>query len=81
MSFNTLTGTMQHFKSFKPVAWNVNLQGSNIVVTDTIIDAYSSTGSFPFNTDGFDVGVSRVSLRTRRFTNRDVLGHKRHYQE
>lgn len=58
LSFNAQTGSLQHFKSMKPIAWNVNLQGSNIMVTDTIIDAYSTTGSFPFNTDGFDVGVS-----------------------
>ena len=55
MSFNTTNGSIQHYKSRKPIAWNVQLLGENITVTDTIIDAYSTSGSFPFNTDGFDV--------------------------
>ena len=62
MSFNTTNGTIQHFKSSKPIGWNVQLLGSNITVTDTIIDAYSVSGSFPFNTDGFDVTATDVKI-------------------
>ena len=62
MSFNTTNGTIQHLKSSKPIGWNVQLLGSNITVTDTIIDAYSVTGSFPFNTDGFDVTATDVKI-------------------
>lgn len=47
MSFNTTNGSIQHYKSRKPIAWNVQLIGENITVTDTIIDAYSVSGSFP----------------------------------
>ncbi|KAH9934766.1 pectin lyase fold/virulence factor [Fomitopsis serialis] len=62
MSFNTTNGTIQYFKSSKPIGWNVQLLGSNITVTDTIIDAYSTSGSFPFNTDGFDVTATDVKI-------------------
>ncbi|KAH9842792.1 pectin lyase fold/virulence factor [Rhodofomes roseus] len=62
MSFNTTNGTIQYLKSSKPIGWNVQLLGSNITVTDTIIDAYSTTGSFPFNTDGFDVTATDVKI-------------------
>lgn len=41
----------------------MNLQGSNITVTDTIIEATSDTESFSFNTDGFDVGTSDVTIK------------------
>lgn len=71
LSFNAQTATIQHFKSMKPVAWNVNLQGSNIVVTDTIIDAYSTTSAFPFNTDGFDVGGTNITIKNSVIYNGD----------
>lgn len=60
--FNVTGGTMQHFKSRKPIAWGVQLEGSDIYITDTIVDAYSVTGSFPFNTDGFDVSATNVEI-------------------
>lgn len=52
ISFNTTNGGMQHFKSRKPIAWSLTLTGTNVTVTDTVVDAYSVSGSFPFNTDG-----------------------------
>lgn len=62
MSYNGENSAIQHFKSLKPIAWNVKLQGTNITVSDTIIDATSSTESFPFNTDGFDIGGSDITI-------------------
>ncbi|KAF2097651.1 pectin lyase-like protein [Rhizodiscina lignyota] len=62
LSFNTTNGSMQHYKSRKPIAWNVQLIGENITVTDTFIDAYSVSGSFPFNTDGFDVTGTNINI-------------------
>ncbi|KUI72239.1 Exopolygalacturonase C [Cytospora mali] len=62
MSFNAGNSVIQHFKSLKPIAWNVNLKGTNITVSDTIIEATSSTESFPFNTDGFDVGGTDITI-------------------
>ncbi|KAL2222673.1 putative exopolygalacturonase C [Thermoascus aurantiacus ATCC 26904] len=62
MRFNTTNGSLQNFKSRKPIAWNVQLIGNNITVTDAIIDAYSTTGSFPFNTDGFDVTGTDIRI-------------------
>jgi hypothetical protein len=60
--FNTTNGSMKHFKSRKPIAWNVQLLGNNITISDTIIDAYSTTSAFPFNTDGFDVTATNVKI-------------------
>lgn len=71
ISFNTSNGRMQHFKSRKPIAWNVQLTGSHIEVSDTIIDAYSTTGSFPFNTDGFDVTGTDISITNSVIYNGD----------
>lgn len=62
MSFNAENSIMQYFKSLKPIAWNVKLEGTNITVSDSIIEATSSTQSFPFNTDGFDVGGTDISI-------------------
>ncbi|KAK5133325.1 hypothetical protein LTR08_007850 [Meristemomyces frigidus] len=71
MQFNTTGGSMQHFKSRKPIAWNVQLIGSHIEVSDTIIDAYSTSGSFPFNTDGFDVTGTDITIRNSVIFNGD----------
>ncbi|KAL9093873.1 MAG: hypothetical protein Q9165_003796 [Trypethelium subeluteriae] len=71
MSFSTTNGSMQSFKSRKPIAWNVQLTGSNISVSDTIIDAYSTTGSFPFNTDGFDVTGTDITITNSIIYNGD----------
>lgn len=62
MSFNTTNGSLQHLKSKKPIAWGVQLIGSHITVTDTIVDAYSTTSGFPFNTDAFDVTGTDIKI-------------------
>ncbi|KAK4539971.1 hypothetical protein LTR36_009941 [Oleoguttula mirabilis] len=71
IQFNTTGGKMQHFKSRKPIAWNVQLIGSDIEISDTIIDAYSTTGSFPFNTDGFDVTGTEIKITNSVIYNGD----------
>jgi Glycosyl hydrolases family 28 len=70
-SFNTTNGSLQHFKSRKPIAWNVQLVGNNITVSDAIIDAYSTTASFPFNTDGFDVTGTNIKITNSVIFNGD----------
>jgi hypothetical protein len=62
MSFNTTNGSMKRYKSRKPIAWNVQLIGNNITVSDSIIDAYSTSTAFPFNTDGFDVTGTNIKI-------------------
>ena len=62
---------MQHFKSSKPIAWGVQVVGSDIQISDTIMDAYSTTGSFPFNTDGFDVTATDVIITNSVIYNGD----------
>lgn len=71
MSFNTTDGSLQNFKSWKPIAWNVQLRGNNITVSDTVIDAISVTGSFPFNTDGFDVTGTDITITNSVIFNGD----------
>ena len=71
MSFNTTNGCMHNFKSRKPIAWGVQVIGSNISIKDTIIDAYSTTGSFPFNTDGFDITATEVTITNSIIYNGD----------
>ncbi|KAF2150209.1 glycoside hydrolase family 28 protein [Myriangium duriaei CBS 260.36] len=70
MKFTTLTGSLQHFKSWKPIGWNVALSGKNIMVNNAIIDAHS-TGAFPFNTDGFDVSGSNIIIQDSVIYNGD----------
>ena len=71
MSFNATKGTMQHFKSRKPIAWNVQVVGKEITISDSIIDAYSISGSFPFNTDGFDVTGTDITITNSVIFNGD----------
>lgn len=59
--WNTTDSTIDHLKSLKPIAWNHRLTGSNITVTNAIIDAYS-TGGFPFNTDGFQCAGTDITI-------------------
>lgn len=61
MSFKSSQATMKYFRSRKPIAWNVKLHGQDITVSHAIIDA-TSTGSFPFNTDGFDVEGTNIQI-------------------
>ncbi|KAH8820137.1 pectin lyase fold/virulence factor [Xylogone sp. PMI_703] len=71
MSFNTTNGSMKYMKSRKPIAWGFQLIGNNIEVSDTIIDAFSTTGSFPFNTDGFDITATNVHIKNSVIFNGD----------
>jgi hypothetical protein len=71
MTFNTTNGSIRHLKSRKPIAWNVQLIGDNIDISDTIIDAYSSTNGFPFNTDGFGVTGTNIRIRNSVIYNGD----------
>jgi len=71
MLFNTTSGSMQHFKSRKPIAWNVQVRGDIIAISDSIIDAYSTSGKFPFNTDGFDVTATNVKITNSVIYNGD----------
>ncbi|RDL37742.1 putative exopolygalacturonase [Venustampulla echinocandica] len=71
MSLNTTYGSLQHFKSRQPIAGNVRLIGSNIAVTDAIIDARSNSSKFPFNTFGFAVSGANISLTNSVIFNGD----------
>ncbi|KAH8426807.1 putative extracellular exo-polygalacturonase [Aspergillus melleus] len=62
MSFKSSQATLKYFRSRKPIAWNAKLHGEDITVTHAIVDARSSTSSFPFNTDGFDVKGTNIRI-------------------
>jgi hypothetical protein len=53
------------------MGWNVALSGSNIVVSDAIIDAVSDTAGFPFNTDAFGVTGNNISIINSHIMNGD----------
>ncbi|RAL02892.1 putative extracellular exo-polygalacturonase [Aspergillus ibericus CBS 121593] len=61
LSLKTSQATVKYFRSRKPIAWNFKLYGQDITVSHAIIDA-TSTGSFPFNTDGFDVEGTNIQI-------------------
>ncbi|KAH8903906.1 family 28 glycosyl hydrolase [Coniochaeta sp. PMI_546] len=71
MSFSVTNGYIQHLKSLKPIAWNFSIKGSNITIEDTIIEATSNSAAFPFNTDGFDVGGTDITIRNSVIYNGD----------
>lgn len=71
MSFNTTNGSIQRLKSRKPIAWNVQIIGRDISVTDPIIDAVSNSSAFPFNTDGFDIQAQNVDVSNFMIYNGD----------
>jgi polygalacturonase len=63
MMFDVQQGSITRLKSRKPIAWNVQVRGSDIDISDSIVDAVSEKWeSFPFNTDAFDVGASNVRI-------------------
>jgi hypothetical protein len=62
MSFEAVNATMRYFKSMKPIGWNVQLAGRNITVNKATIDAISTGRGFPFNTDGFGVSGTGISI-------------------
>ncbi|KAE8154027.1 putative exopolygalacturonase C [Aspergillus avenaceus] len=61
MGYETSQATIKYFRSGKPIAWNMKLHGEDIAVSHAIVDA-SSTGSFPFNTDAFDVKGTNIRI-------------------
>ncbi|CAK44512.1 uncharacterized protein An02g12450 [Aspergillus niger] len=77
MSFKSSQATMKYFRSRKPIAWNVKLHGQDITVSHAIIDA-TSTGSFPFNTDGFDVEGTNIQITDSIMYNGDDAIAKHH---
>jgi polygalacturonase len=62
MRFNVTDGTMNYFKSRKPIAWNVQVLGNNIKIKNSIIDSFSNGTGFPFNTDGFGITATNVHI-------------------
>ncbi|KAF9873459.1 extracellular exo-polygalacturonase [Colletotrichum karsti] len=71
MQFNVNGGVMKNMKSLKPIGWNFSIKGKNITISDTVIDARSSSSNFPFNTDGFDVGATDVTITNSNIFNGD----------
>ncbi|KAJ9092377.1 hypothetical protein QFC21_006879 [Naganishia friedmannii] len=62
---NAKNVTITDYKARKPIAWNMRISGDNYTIKDTFIDA-STTGGFPFNTDGFDVAYVTFFLGSIR---------------
>lgn len=61
---------MSYYKSWKPIAWNTQLIGNNITVSNARIEA-TSNGGFPFNTDGFGVTGSNIIIQDSIINNGD----------
>lgn len=68
--FNTTNGRIKYLKSLQPIAWNHRLVGKNISVSHSIIEAFS-TGGFPFNTDGFQVAGTDITIEDSVIYNGD----------
>ncbi|OBR16124.1 Glycosyl hydrolase family 28 [Colletotrichum higginsianum IMI 349063] len=71
MQFSVTNGVMRNMKSLKPIGWNFSIKGKNITIANTVIDARSESSSFPFNTDGFDVGATDVTITNSNIFNGD----------
>lgn len=71
MSFNVQRGSLDYFKSWKPVGWNVAVKGAHITISHAVVDAVSETGSFPFNTDGFGIAATDVKVQDAVIYNGD----------
>jgi len=63
--------TMADIKLWKPIAWCFSLEGTNVKVSNTRIEAGSDTEAFPFNTDGFDVSGTNVYIEDTHIVNGD----------
>lgn len=61
---------MNYYKSWKPIAWNTQLIGKNITVSNARIEA-TSNGGFPFNTDGFGVTGDDIIIQDSIINNGD----------
>ncbi|GJE99502.1 glycoside hydrolase family 28 protein [Phanerochaete sordida] len=65
-------GAIRDIKVWKPIGWNFATSGSsNIEITNNQILAASSTGSFPFNTDGFSAGGTNLTFSNNHVVNGD----------
>ncbi|KAH6895216.1 polygalacturonase [Thelonectria olida] len=62
MRFQVTNGVIKYLKSWKPIGWNISVKGSNIAISHSIVDAVSESGSFPFNTDGFGIAATDVTV-------------------
>ncbi|KAI6855612.1 hypothetical protein KC338_g7565 [Hortaea werneckii] len=71
ISIDTTGGKIQNFKSRKPIAWGMSVDGSDIEIDGMVVDAYSATGSFPFNTDGMDLGGTDITVTNSVIYNGD----------
>ncbi|KDQ53105.1 glycoside hydrolase family 28 protein [Jaapia argillacea MUCL 33604] len=71
LGFNVNVGYLYNLKVYKPIAWAIELaSATNIYASNTLIDA-SSTGSFPFNTDGFIATGSNIVIEDSIILNGD----------
>ncbi|KAI0368942.1 pectin lyase-like protein [Pilatotrama ljubarskyi] len=72
-AFSKITnGVIRDMKLWKPIAWNFATSGSkNIHAFNNKIVAVSSTGSFPFNTDGFSAGGTDMLFENNHIQNGD----------
>ncbi|TPX09185.1 uncharacterized protein E0L32_001645 [Thyridium curvatum] len=71
MYFGVNNGYGEYWKSSKPPGANFQLAGKNITIRKPIIDAVSSSSSFPFNTDGFGCGAEDLTIEDAVIYNGD----------
>ncbi|KIM28546.1 glycoside hydrolase family 28 protein [Serendipita vermifera MAFF 305830] len=68
VQFNVSHGTISKMKVIKPVAQGFNIPGNNIIIKNHFVDAMPTNGSrdltasFPFNTDGFNIGGQNITI-------------------
>lgn len=72
-SFSVTSLRLRDIKIYNPVAWVFSMGGTDIYMTDTILDARSDDpiGAFPFNTDGIDLSASDVVIEGWKSWNGD----------
>lgn len=61
-SFRVTSLRLRHVKVHNPVAWVFSIGGTDVYMTNTTLDARSTDGSFPFNTDGIDLSASNTVI-------------------
>ncbi|KAH8891176.1 exo-polygalacturonase [Thozetella sp. PMI_491] len=71
LRFTAQNGYARYWKSSKPIGANFALAGNNITVRDTIVDAYSNSSGFPFNTDGIGIGGTEILIEDSVIYNGD----------
>ena len=67
---------MDYFKSWKPIAWNMQVIGQNITIENAVVDAIAVEPvyygiNYPFNTDAFDVSANDITIRHAVIANGD----------